>query len=313
MKKEGLIGLNKLFAKLGSRIEKTPFKVLFITIIIFAIMIAGAIKVNMATGSETLVKTDNDAYISNHAMENEFGGDAIMVLLEGNQEDLLKLDNMEKMWNVEQRLKYNENIFTFMSPASIVHQITDRQGTEIKKQVPNISEGLGEMGNKLTELGTELGNKELPDPKAVEEKVNSLMDSMDPNKFMKEMGGKQEAELKSKFLAMSDGLGEMGKRLTDIGNELGSKDIPNPKAMEEKLGELSNINSVFDELIVGQDNLGKGATELGGGLAKSSEGLSEISQQLYQMAEQMKDNPQIYQKLTMFAESIEKSSKGCSR
>ena len=312
MKKEGLIGLNKLFAKLGSRIEKTPFKVLFITIIIFAIMIAGAIKVNMATGSETLVKTDNDAYISNHAMENEFGGDAIMVLLEGNQEDLLKLDNMEKMWNVEQRLKYNENIFTFMSPASIVHQITDRQGTEIKKQVPNISEGLGEMGNKLTELGTELGNKELPDPKAVEEKVNSLMDSMDPNKFMKEMGGKQEAELKSKFLAMSDGLGEMGKRLTDIGNELGSKDIPNPKAMEEKLGELSNINSVFDELIVGQDNLGKGATELGGGLAKSSEGLSEISQQLYQMAEQMKDNPQIYQKLTMFAESIEKSSKGLS-
>ncbi|NLB41306.1 MAG: hypothetical protein GX815_03450 [Clostridiales bacterium] len=121
--------MNKLFSKLGGRIEKSPFKVLFITIIIFAIMIAGAIKVYMATGSETLVKTDNDAYISNYSMESEFGGDAIMVLLEGDQKDLLKLDNMEKMWNVEQRLKYNENIFTFMSPASIVHQITDKQGT----------------------------------------------------------------------------------------------------------------------------------------------------------------------------------------
>lgn len=73
--------MNKLFSKLGSRIEKTPFKVLFITIIIFAIMIVGAIKVNMATGSETLVKTDNDAYISNYAMESEFGGDAIMYCL----------------------------------------------------------------------------------------------------------------------------------------------------------------------------------------------------------------------------------------
>ncbi len=276
-------------------------------------MITGAIKVNMATGSETLVKTDNDAYISNYAMEQEFGGDAIMVLLEGDQKDLLKLDNMEKMWNVEQRLKYNEEIFTFMSPASIVHQITDKQGTEIKKQIPDMSNGLEELGDKLIEIGTELGGKKLPDPEAVEGKLDNLIVSMDPNKLMEDMGGKQEAELKNKFLTMGNGLGKMGKRLTDIGNELGSKDIPNPKEMEEKLGELSNISSVFDELAGGQDNLAKGVTELGGGLGLSSEGLREISVQLGQMAEQMKDNPQMYQKLTMFAENIGKSSEGLSK
>ena len=304
--------MNKLFTRIGSRIEKTPFKTLFITIIIFAITITGAIKVNMATGSETLVKTDNDAYISNYAMEQEFGGDAIMVLLEGDQKDLLKLDNMEKMWNVEQRLKYNEGIFTFMSPASIVHQITDRQGIEIMKQIPDISNGLGELGDKLTEIGTELSSKELPDPEAVEQKLDNLMESMDPNKLMEDMGGKQEEELKNKFSTMGNGLGEMGKKLTDIGNELGSKNMPNPKAMEEKLGELSNISSVFDELAGGQDNLAKGVTELGGGLGLSSEGLREISIQLRQMGEQMKDNPQMYQKLTMFAENIGKSSEGLS-
>lgn len=304
--------MEKLFSKIGSRIEKTPFKMLFITIIIFAIMVTGVMKVNMATGSETLVKTDNDAYISNYAMEQEFGGDSIMVLLEGDQKDLLELDNMEKMWNVEQRLKYNEDIFTFMSPASIVHQITDRQGTEIKKQIPNISEGLGEMGNKLTEIGGELGSKELPDSSAVENKLNSLMSSMDPNKLMEEIGGKQEAELKDKFVEMGNRLGEMGNRLTNIGNELGSKEIPDPKIIEEKLGELSNISIVFDELIGGQDNLSNGATELGGGLAMSSQGLSQTSQQLYQMADEMKNNTQMYQKLTMFAENIEKSSQGLS-
>ena len=305
--------MEKLFSKIGSRIEKTPFKMLFITIIIFAIMVTGVMKVNMATGSETLVKTDNDAYISNYAMEQEFGGDSIMVLLEGDQKDLLELDNMEKMWNVEQRLKYNEGIFTFMSPASIVHQITDRQGTEIKKQLPDMSNGLGELGDKLTEIGTELGGKELPDPEAVEKKLDNLIVSMDPNKLMEDMGGKQEAELKNKFLTMGNGLGEMGKKLTDIGNELGSKDIPNPKEMEEKLGELSNISNVFDELTEGEDNLAKGVTALGGGLNLSSEGLREISEQLRQMAEQMKDNPQIYQKLNMFAENIGKSSEGLSK
>lgn len=305
--------MEKLFSKVGSRIEKTPFKMLFLTIIIFAIMITGAIKVNMATGSETLVKTDNDAYTSNYAMEQEFGGDVIMVLLEGDQKDLLKLDNMEKMWNVEQRLKYNEEIFTFMSPASIVHQITDKQGTEIKKQIPDMSNGLGELGDKLIEIGTELGGKELPDPEAVEGKLDNLIVSMDPNKLMEDMGGKQEAELKNKFLTMGNGLGEMGKRLTDIGNELGSKDIPDPKEMEKKLGELSNISNVFDELAGGQDNLAKGVTELGGGLNHSSKGLGEMSAQLRQMAEQMKNNPQMYQKLNMFAENIERSSEALSK
>lgn len=302
--------MNKLFSKLGSRIEKSPFKVLFIAIIIFAIMIVGAIKINMATGNETLVKTDNDAYISNYAMENEFGGDAIMVLLEGEQEDLFKLDTMEKMWNVEQRLQYNEDIFAFMSPASIVHQITDKQGAEIKKQIPNVSEGQGEMGSKLTEIGSELGGKDVPDPKELENKLNGLMDSMDPDRLMEEIGGEQEAELKDKFLEMGNGLGEMGNRLTSIGNELGSKDIPNPEIVEGKLNELSDISTVFDELIGGQDNLSNGAAELGGGLAQSSQGLSEMSQQLYQLAEQMKDHPEIHQKLIIFAENIEKSSEG---
>lgn len=304
--------MNKLFSKLGNRIEKTPFKTLFIAIIIFGVMIVGAMKVNMATGSETLVKTNNDAYISNYAMEQEFGGDAIMVLLEGSQKDLLKLDNMEKMWNVEQRLKYNEGIFTFMSPASIVHNITDRQGREIKKQLPDISSGLGELGDKLTEIGEELRGKELPDPEAVEQKLDNLMKSMDPSKLMGDVGGKQEAELKNKFLTMGTGLGEMGKKLTDIGNELGSKDLPNPKVIEEKLGELSEISNVFDELSSGQDNLAKGVTELGGGLNTSSAGLKEMSIQLGQMAEQMKDNPQLYQKLNSFSENIGKSSKGLS-
>lgn len=313
MKKEGLIVLEKLFSKVGSRIEKTPFKMLFLTIIIFAIMITGAIKVNMATGSETLVKTDNDAYISNYAMEQEFGGDVIMVLLEGEQKDLLKLDNMEKMWNVEQRLKYNEEIFTFMSPASIVHQITHKQGTEIKKQVPDMSNGLGELGDKLIEIGTELGGKELPDPEAVEGKLDNLIVSMDPNKLIEDMGGKQEAELKNKFVTMGNGLGEMGKKLTNIGNELASKDMPNPKEMEKKLGELSNISNVFDKLAGGQDNLAKGVIELGGRLSLSSKGLGEMSAQLRQMAEQMKNNPQMYKKLNMFAENIEKSSEALSK
>ena len=124
--------MKNIFAKIGAQIKKSPFKILFITITAFAIMISGAIKVNMATGSETLVQVDNEAYINNFIMEENFGGDAIMILVKGEQEELLSLANLEKLWNIEQRLKYNENIFTIMSPSSVVHQITDKQTSEIK-------------------------------------------------------------------------------------------------------------------------------------------------------------------------------------
>ena len=201
---------------IGQRIEKSPIKVLLISIIVFAILITGAVSVRMATGNETLLMTDNEVYKSNYAMEDSFGGDSIIVLFEGDEEKLLEQNNLQKMWNVEQRLKYEDNIFGIMSPASIVHQITDKQSVEIKKQILAISEGLNEMSGKLIEIGTELNKKDVKDPKEIEEKLNNL----------------------------------------------------------------SNITSVFSKLIEGQNNLSEGATQLSGGLTNIADGLKGVSVQL---------------------------------
>lgn len=238
--------MTKLFQKIGHMIEKGPIKVLLTSIVVFTILISGAFYVRMATGNETLLMKDNDVYISNHLMEENFGGDSIIILFEGDSEKLLDINNLEKMWNVEQRLKYEEDIFSLMSPASIVHQITDRQGSEIKKQVLTISEGLGEMSKKLTEIGTELGEKDLKDPKEIEEKLNSL----------------------------------------------------------------SNITGVFNKLIAGQNTLSEGATELSGGLSNVAEGLKMVSSQLTEMGEQVGENPQLKMKLNAISENVLNSSKG---
>lgn len=238
--------MNKLFYKIGERIEKTPIKTLLVFILIFAIMIAGAVNVYMATGNDTLVDSKNKAYIQNHIMEENFGGEAIMVLFQGEQDKLLDVDNLEKMWNIEKRLNYNEDIFSIMSPASIVNQMADKQSTEIKKQVLTISDGLGDMASKLTE----------------------------------------------------------------IGEELKSKDIKDPKEMEEKLNNLSNISGVFNKLIDGQKSLGQGIGELRGGLTGISNGLSEVSTQLNQMGNQFQDNPQLKMQLTTISENVGKSANG---
>ncbi len=238
--------MQKLFQRIGQRIEKSPIKVLLISIIVFAILITGVVSVRMATGNETLLMTDNEVYKSNYAMEDSFGGDSIIVLFEGDEEKLLEQNNLQKMWNVEQRLKYEDNIFGIMSPASIVHQITDRQSVEIKKQILTISEGLNEMSGKLIEIGTELNKKDVKDPKEIEEKLNNL----------------------------------------------------------------SNITSVFSKLIEGQNNLSEGATQLSGGLTNIADGLKGVSAQLQALGNELSANPKINIKLNMIAENIYKSSEG---
>ena len=231
---------------IGNRIEKTPFKVLLGTIVIFALLIAGAVKVNMATGSETLVDVKGDAYISNKLMEENFGGDSILVLFEGEKDQLLAIENIEKMWNVEQRFKYEDNIFSFMSTASIVHQMTNRQSIMIKDQIVTISEGLGEISTKLT----------------------------------------------------------------DVGTELGSKDIKDPKVIEEKLEGLSNVTGAFGKLITGQNNLSAGASQLQGGLFTASEGLTSAAGQLAQLSNLAGENQELKMKLNMISENIGKSAEG---
>lgn len=231
---------------IGNRIEKTPFKVLLGTIVIFALLIAGAVKVNMATGSETLVDVKGDAYISNKLMEENFGGDSILVLFEGEKDELLAIENIEKMWNVEQRFKYEDNIFSFMSTASIVHQMTDRQSVMIKDQIVEISEGLGEISTKLT----------------------------------------------------------------DVGTELASKDIKDPKVIEEKLEGLSDVTGAFGKLITGQNNLSQGASQLQGGLFTASEGLTSASGQLAQLSNLAGENQELKMKLNAISENIGKSAEG---
>ncbi len=105
----------KLFNKIGAWIEKSPFKVLLLSIVVFALMIAGAINVSMATGNETLVDIKSDAYISNKTMEDNFGGDSILILFEGNKSDLMSIDTVSKMWDLEKKFAYEENIFSFVS------------------------------------------------------------------------------------------------------------------------------------------------------------------------------------------------------
>ncbi len=268
--------MKKVFTWMGGLIEKHPVKVLLATIVLFAILIVGVSNIGMATGNETLVQTDNEVYISNKDMETEFGGDSILVLFTDDTGDnLLSLENIRKMWNVEQKFKYEENIFSFMSPASIVHQMTEMQSEEIKNRVLSLSHGLEEMSSKMIDIGNNLNSKEMMDPKKIESKINGLAQSTEA--FQNLINGQNKLnqgakELQTGLLTAADGLNKAASQLKELSNLAGEN-----QQLKIKLAMISDNILMSSQAIETMGNKTSGIQE---GTQNTSKALSNISNQL---------------------------------
>jgi len=268
--------MNRLFNWIGKLIEKHPFKVLLTTIIIFAVLITGVSKIKMETGNETLVQKDNPVYLSNQKMEETFGGDSILVLFtEDSEGNLLSHENIEKMWNVEKKFQYNDYIFSFMSPASIVHQITETQSTAIKDQVLTISDGLVDLSTKLTEIGTELNKKEVMNPEEISKKLENLSNSSEA--FNQLIDGQKNMaagalELQGGLYSIADGLGEVSGQLTGLSNLAGDN--------QELKMKLNAISENLNKSAHGIRTMGEKTTNIQAGANNTADALGKVSTQL---------------------------------
>lgn len=239
--------MTKIFEKIGHMIENHPFKVLLTALVVVLAMLVGAVNIYMATGNDTLVDSETEVYKQHEEMEETFGGDSILVVFEASSEkELMTVDNLTKMWNVEKRMAYDEDIYSIMSPATLLHQMTIRQ----------------------SEL--------------IEEKV----------------------------LEASVGLLKMGANLSEIGNSLLLKEVPDPKEIEEKLNGFTAATSNFDRLIEGQNNIGTGINGLSNGTWNTAEGVSVISVKLKELGNSFEGNPQMTMQLTALSENLDKSASG---
>lgn len=228
--------MNKLFLKLGSMIRKSPFKVLLITLLVFGAMIAGASQMQMATGNETLVQTTNPVFISNEKMETTFGGDSILILLEAeNASDLLSLENINTLYEIEKEMSYQENVFTIMSPATMVHEITKRQSEELIKQLTVMSDGLNTMGTSMIDLGGELSSIDMKDPAVMLEKLDQLSGLTE--KFDQLAAGQNNIAVNVGNLG--GGLKETSTGLQQVSDQLQSIAQGQPEALSNTLITLS--------------------------------------------------------------------------
>src|SRR5690554_1698019 len=277
-----MVNLNYIFDKIGRLIEKIPVKTFIGSIIIFIIMISGAIYVSMSTGSETLVDSESPVFLSNEEMEENFGSDAIILLFRGDEDTLKDVNNLTKMYKIEDRLKYVDGIFSFMSPASIINLMTQTQSEELIKRTTDISDGLMELSSKLKEIGIELASKDIPDMELVQEKIAGLS----------EISGVFR-ELSNGQVNLSNGVKTLGTNLSVISGGI--------LKVSDQLLQLSNttgdnqqlkmqLETIFNSLVTTSEGLSKMATstkDLSQGNINTSNALNNISSNLQGQTEEM--------------------------
>lgn len=125
---------------LGSFITKRPVIIAFIFLIVLIVLIAGATKMKLATGNETLMGTNSAVYKDNQKLESYFGGESIILLNTSEEENgILSVGNFNRMKEVEDSLKQYDDIYTFISPVSIVEQLTSKQSEKMLGSMTGIN------------------------------------------------------------------------------------------------------------------------------------------------------------------------------
>ena len=283
-----------MLKKVADFILKRPLKTALSAIFIIIILATGATQVRMATGNDTLVQPDSDVFQNNKNLEDEFGGESIIVLYEGkNIEDLLTTTNLKQIKGLETKLQANDSIYSIISPVTLVEEISQKQQTKFKEGLNDVAEGMDKMGAKLIEIGENMkqstsqsSQSSLPN---LDGKLNELNQGLSQMIKGQEKLKEGTANLVAGYQTFGNQTKQISTNLRELASNLEKSAGPNPeqqmqiqklKQMNNQLAMLSTamiqVSEQGKSLPTVPDNTIKGLKGMGQGLGQQTESLNQF-------------------------------------
>jgi uncharacterized protein len=293
----------KILTALSSFIIKKPMNIIMISLVLVLLFAAGAPAMNMATGNETLIEADTKAYKDNLALEKEFGGESIIVLYEAeNSEELLTMETVSHMDGLEKKLGSYDEIYTIISPNTMIGQISDKQADKYKEGLGEMTAGLDKMGKSLTEISSKLKQNTSgqtltgANPEQNLAELNNGLSKMIEGQKKLSSG---TAQLVNGYSQMGGQLYEVAVNLQNASEQLGKSLQSNPeqKKQVEQFSQMSKqlmeLSKKMDEaaakgskMTVIPDYTIKGLSGMKQGVDSQTSSLKDLSQK---QARQMND------------------------
>jgi len=240
--------------KLVNVLGHFPIKSIFISLIIVVVLSIGVSKIYMATGNDTLVKRETDVYQDNDMLEEEFGGESVIVLYES--ENLLTPKHLAHMKGIEDVLQRNDSIYSILSPVTLTEEIAKKQSEAFQNGTSEVVDGLEDMGNQLIETGKGL-KANVTDNSDMDQRQGNSSTPDEMEKEMEENRREKSTELKT----IVDALSMTGEKLQSISDNMStmedSSDIMTP-GLPEKQNTLNHmiydddgqLRTMFEEVVV---------------------------------------------------------------
>lgn len=120
--------MKNIFRKIGLFIESRHLLVVSICMLLIIPAIYGASKIEMASGTDTLIPPDSKVTADYKKYSENFSGQAIVVLVEGdNINQLLQKENINAFEAVEGKVSSSSGVKSVIGPSFLIKQVLSRQ------------------------------------------------------------------------------------------------------------------------------------------------------------------------------------------
>jgi predicted RND superfamily exporter protein len=246
-------------------INKWPIKVISIALVVVAVLAFFITNISLSTGNETLIESDTSTYQDNLKYQETFGSDPIMIIFEMESvNSLFSYDSLFIINNLVKNLEGMDGIFFINSPIGIIETATE-VGYE------NYQNGLYELSNGLLSLSESMSDISI---------VDSGLDSETLFETFNTLSGAQD----DLNLTSLDQVATFEAMKLNVSNEIlrleGIQSVLDPiidqteyQSIEQTMQILTNINQLYEQLIIMN-------TQLASGSSMTSDALNQISLQL---------------------------------
>ena len=113
--------MKRLSEAIARFIERRPWWLVIVAILLAAAAVPGITMLETETGFDALVSPNAKISQDNSRYEEQFGGEPITILLNGQLDDILSADNLAIMSEFEQEFSYDEHCCAVIGPTTLIH------------------------------------------------------------------------------------------------------------------------------------------------------------------------------------------------
>ena len=166
--------MRRVWLLLTDVIQKRYFWILAVGVAATVVFAAGIPRIRFKTGQDTIVSSGSQVYQDNLRYQEQFGGDPMIALFEGDVRRLLSPPNVDTLRRLEADLRSRKEVGTVVSPLSVVQMAADQFSLQQQLALSALAGRQDQAGSEARQAAASQG---LP-PEAQDEAAQKASDAV---------------------------------------------------------------------------------------------------------------------------------------